>query len=38
MYDQFPDLVLRAELIEYYRPDIQELERLLDRDLSFWLD
>jgi hypothetical protein len=31
-----PDL--RAELIDYYRPDIQELERLLDRDLSFWLE
>lgn len=29
---------LRAELIEYYRPDIQQLEGLLDRDLSLWLD
>jgi len=31
-----PDV--RQELIDYYRPDIQALERLLDRDLSFWLE
>ncbi len=30
-----PDL--RAALIERYRPDILELEKLLDRDLSDWL-
>ena len=27
---------LRSELAEYYRPEIKELERLLDRDLSLW--
>ncbi|MGH7562994.1 MAG: sulfotransferase family protein [Gemmatimonadota bacterium] len=30
-------LDLRAALIERYRPDILELERLLERDLSDWL-
>jgi hypothetical protein len=27
---------LRADLLDYYRPDIQQLEGLLDRDLSIW--
>jgi len=31
-----PDV--RRELIDYYRPGIHDLERLLDRDLSFWLE
>jgi hypothetical protein len=31
-----PDL--RAELIEYYRSDIHQLEELIDRDLSIWLN
>lgn len=31
-----PDL--RAELLELYREDMRKLERLLDRDLSIWLD
>jgi len=29
---------LRAELLEHYRPGIRDLERLLDRDLSLWLE
>jgi len=29
---------LRAEIIDYYRPGIRELERMLDRDLSHWLE
>jgi hypothetical protein len=36
-YPPFPSDV-RQELIDYYRPGIQDLERLLDRDLSFWLE
>lgn len=31
-----PDL--RAALVEYYRPDVLELEKLLDRELSAWLN
>lgn len=31
-----PDL--RAALVEHYRPDVLELEKLLDRDLSAWLE
>jgi hypothetical protein len=29
---------LRAGLLEYYRPDIHQLEGLLDRDLSVWFN
>jgi len=29
---------LRAELIEYFRDDIHRLEKLLERDLSTWLE
>ena len=29
---------IRAELGEYYRPDIERLQDLIDRDLSHWLD
>jgi len=29
---------VKAELIELYREDIQNLEKLLDRDLSNWLE
>jgi hypothetical protein len=29
---------LREELIEAFRPDIEELQRMLERDLSHWLD
>ena len=28
---------LRAALVEHYRPDVLELEKRLDRDLSAWL-
>jgi hypothetical protein len=29
---------IRAELGQFYRPDIEKLQDLLDRDLSHWLD
>ncbi len=29
---------IRAELGEFYRPDIEKLQDLLDRDLSHWMD
>jgi len=29
---------IRAELMEFYRSDIEELQDLIDRDLSHWLD
>ena len=34
---KFPE-DLRAELIDYYRADIHQLEELIDRDLSIWLN
>lgn len=32
------DPALRARLETYFRPDVEKLARLLDRDLSAWLD
>jgi hypothetical protein len=29
---------LRSKLITFYRDDIRQLETLLDRDLSIWLE
>lgn len=29
---------IRNELLEFYRPDIEKLQDLIDRDLSHWLD
>lgn len=34
---KFPE-DLRAELIDYYRADIHQLEELIDRDLAIWLN
>jgi hypothetical protein len=31
------DAADRARLVEYYRGDLEELQRLLKRDLSHWL-
>jgi hypothetical protein len=33
-----PDPAAESRLLERYRDDIRELERILDRDLAFWLD
>jgi len=33
-----PDPLIENRLLERYRDDIRELERILDRDLSFWFD
>jgi hypothetical protein len=29
---------LRARLIEHFRPDVENLAQLLNRDLSMWLE
>jgi len=34
--DKYMDRSLRDELREMYRPDVEELEKLIDRDLSHW--
>tara|TARA_A100001037_G_scaffold288092_1_gene298335 strand:+ start:1944 stop:2156 length:213 start_codon:yes stop_codon:yes gene_type:complete len=37
-YEQYFPMALRRELTEAFREDIIELQTMLDRDLSAWLD